>query len=294
MQHAVFGSRMQIECGLKPDVVDQMTKWAVRDALCKMPNPPQKCLLPGTDAFAFHVELEENQNSRGLARLQALQREQQAGPDIGVHVDVALALTQTNTSHHAFPAGDYEHADTVMQAAHSASSCDVPQHHHHHHAQQQQQQQPTDVLAGANSLSFELDSALLSSNNPSSSAHAPFFEGQSGDSAEGFLPEDLAATSDEFGGEGGEELSLELFNGLHGDGVEHLDDIERERERNRKAELRKQRNREAAQRSNRKRKLKNDTLKSDLKKWHQQAAHLRAKELRLREENIRLRRLLSS
>lgn len=61
----------------------------------------------------------------------------------------------------------------------------------------------------------------------------------------------------------------------------------------RKAEMRRQRNREAAQRSNLKRKMKNDTLKAELKRWHVKATELRNTELGLREENLRLRKMLS-
>lgn len=64
-------------------------------------------------------------------------------------------------------------------------------------------------------------------------------------------------------------------------------------QKERKAEKRRQRNREAAQRSNMKRKMKNDTLKAELKKWHGKASDLRNKELGLREENLRLRKMLA-
>ncbi|KAI0567765.1 hypothetical protein FGB62_1g269 [Gracilaria domingensis] len=64
-------------------------------------------------------------------------------------------------------------------------------------------------------------------------------------------------------------------------------------EKERRAELRRQRNREAAHRSNLKRKIKNDTLKADLKKWHGKVSELRRIEVGLREENLKLRKLLS-
>lgn len=87
---------------------------------------------------------------------------------------------------------------------------------------------------------------------------------------------------------------METGAGNNSGGSEEQNKSRKELDRERRAELRKQRNREAAQRSNLRRKLKNDTLKRDLKFAHEKASQLRARELSLREENIKLRRMLAS
>lgn len=69
---------------------------------------------------------------------------------------------------------------------------------------------------------------------------------------------------------------------------------DRNLERERRAQLRRQRNREAAQRSNLRRKMRNDSLKQNLRESQTRAAELRARELILREENLKLRKMLPS
>lgn len=58
-----------------------------------------------------------------------------------------------------------------------------------------------------------------------------------------------------------------------------------------KAERRRQRNREAAAKSNVKRKIRNETLRRNLKEVNEKAEYLRGVEKKLREENVRLRGL---
>lgn len=58
-----------------------------------------------------------------------------------------------------------------------------------------------------------------------------------------------------------------------------------------KAERRRQRNREAAAKSNLKRKLRNETLRRNLKQARDEVAALTQREKQLREENVKLRGL---